>query len=200
MRALPDTVAVYKNFRIGIAVALLVVLAAPQIGRSEGALDGDFRINSAYAVLDHDVLELNAQIHYPDNERIRSALQDAVAVEFDLDVTISRPRHFWFDVTLLDSTLRRELTYHAVTGRYVLSNDAQVEQESFATLAEALDRLGHIQDLPILVQSQLGAGPWQVAVRAGVRRGRMPLALRALVFWSDDWHRNSDWYTWMLTL
>jgi hypothetical protein len=24
--------------------------------------------------------------------------------------------------------------------------------------------------------------------------------MRALMFWSDDWHRNSDWYIWTLTL
>jgi len=28
----------------------------------------------------------------------------------------------------------------------------------------------------------------------------MPAALRALMFWSDDWHRQTGWYTWMLTL
>ena len=25
-------------------------------------------------------------------------------------------------------------------------------------------------------------------------------AMRALVFWTDDWHRTSDWYTWIFTL
>jgi len=51
------------------------------------------------------------------------------------------------------------------------------------------------------VESQLrGEGPWQVAVRAGVRRGRLSDTMRALMFWSDDWHRNSDWYIWTLTL
>jgi hypothetical protein len=39
---------------------------------------------------------------------------------------------------------------------------------------------------------------WQISLRAGVRRGHMPDALRALVFWSDAWHRTSDWYTWTL--
>ena len=49
-------------------------------------------------------------------------------------------------------TLRRELTYHAVTDRYVLRDDDGVEQESFPTLEEALDRLGRVEDLPILVR------------------------------------------------
>jgi hypothetical protein len=194
------------QLRAGRLLALLLCILVPSlllpagIAQAQGPLDGNFQIDAAYIVLDHDVLELNARIRYPDNERIRNALQDGVTLAFDLEVAIARPRRFWFNATLLDTTLRRELTYHAVTGRYVVRNEASVEQQSYATLGEALEQLGNIDDMPILVQSQLGPGPWQVAVRAGVSRGRMPSALRALMFWSDDWHRLSGWYTWMLTL
>jgi Domain of unknown function (DUF4390) len=184
----------------GVLAGLLALLPCARSARAQGTLDGAFRVESAYVVLDHDVLELNAHIHFPDNERIRTALQDGVTLAFDVEITLSRPRRFWFDALLLDTTLRRELTYHAVTGRYVVRNDANVEQQSYATLEEALNSLGHIEDLPILVQSQLGPGPWQAAVRATVRRGRMPAALRALMFWSGEWNRSSGWYTWMLTL
>ena len=194
-----------RPFEAGRCLALLVglllcVLLPLGLARAQGPLDGTFQIDAAYIVLDHDVLELNARIHYPDNERIRTALQDGITLAFDVEVDMARPRRFWFNATVLDTTLRRELTYHAVTGRYLVRNEASVQQQSFATLDEALGQLGHIDDLPILVQSQLGPGPWQVAVRAGVRRGRMPAALRALMFWNDDWQRLSGWYTWMLTL
>jgi len=187
--------------RLGVALVLLVALAGPRGVRSAGPLAGDFQIRSAFIVVDHGVLQLSAHIEYPINDRIRSALRDGVTLAFDLEVTISRQRRMWLDATVLESTLRRELTYHAVTDRYVLRDEAGVEQESFPTLEAALEKLGRIEDLPILVESQLrGEAPWEVAVRAGVRRGRMPDALRALVFWTDDWHRTTDWYTWMLTL
>jgi hypothetical protein len=180
---------------------LLACVAAPALARGAGPLDGDFEIHSAFVVVDHGVLQLNVHVQYPINERIRSALKDGLTLAFDLDVSITRRRRFWLDATLLETTLRRELTYHAVTDRYVLRNEEGVEQDSFPTLEAAIDALDRIEDLPILVESQLrGDGPWEVAVRAGVRRGRMPDALRALLFWSDDWHRSSDWYTWMLTL
>jgi hypothetical protein len=202
MAAPPHTrSALTRPLEVGRWLALLLCLLVP-LGavRAQGPLDGTFQIDAAYIVLDHDVLELNARVHYPDNERIRNALQDGITLAFDVEVDMARPRRFWFNATVLDTTLRRELTYHAVTGRYVLRNEASVQQQSFATFNEALEELGHIDDFPILVQSQLGPGPWQVAVRAGVRRGRMPAALRAMMFWSDDWHRLSGWYTWMLTL
>jgi hypothetical protein len=187
--------------RLGVAAVLLVALAVPRGARSAGPLAGDFQVRSAFVVVEHAVLQLSAHVEYPINDRIRGALRDGVTLAFDLEVTISRHRRLWPDATLLDMTLRHELNYHAVTDRYVLRDEAGVEQESFPTLEAALDRLGRIEDLPILVESQLhGEAPWQIAVRAGVRRGRMPDALRALVFWTDDWHRTTDWYTWMLTL
>ena len=187
--------------RLSVALVLLIALAAPIRVRSAGPLAGDFQIRSAFVVVDHGVLQLSAHIDYPINDRIRSALREGVTLAFDLEVNISRHRRLWLDATVLETTLRRELTYHAVTDRYVLRDEAGVEQENFPTLEAALEKLGRIEDLPILVQSQVrGDAPWVVAVRAGVRRGHMPDALRALVFWTDDWHRTTGWYTWMLTL
>ncbi|HEV7985367.1 MAG TPA: DUF4390 domain-containing protein [Steroidobacteraceae bacterium] len=185
-----------------IALCLLLWLVVPRVSiPAAGPLDGEFEVRSAFVVIDRGVVQLNVHVQYPVNERIRSALQDGVTLAFDLELNITRHRRLWWNAGVLETTLRRELTYHAVTDRYVLRNDQGVEQESFPTLEEAIDRLGRIEDLPILVESQLrGDGPWQVAVRAGVRRGRLSDTMRALMFWSDDWHRNSDWYTWTLTL
>jgi hypothetical protein len=192
---------VHTISRISVALVLLCALSAPYRVRGAGPLAGDFQIRSAFVVVDHGVLQLSAHIDYPINERIRSALREGVTLAFDLEVTISHHRRLWLDATVLETNLRRELTYNAVTDRYVLRADAGAEQQSFPTLEAALEKLGRFEDVPILVASQLrGEAPWEVAVRAGMRRGRMPDALRALVFWTDDWHRTTDWYTWMLTL
>ena len=56
----------------------------------------------------------------------------------------------------------------------------------------------HASPQPHALAQLRGDGPWTIGLRAGVRRGRMPDALRTLLFWSDDWHRTSDWYTWTL--
>ena len=133
------------------------------------------------------------------NEQIRGALRDGITLSFDLEVSITRHRHYWFDADVLGLDLRRDLSYHVVSDRYLLSAGPGREIESFPTIEAALARLGDISDWPVVVDSQLtGEGPWQVSVRAGVRRGRMPDALRALVFWSDAWHRTSEWYRWTL--
>ena len=51
---------------------------------------------------------------------IRDALRDGVTLTFDLDARVDRDRRFWFNASIVDLTLRRELTYHAVSDRYVV--------------------------------------------------------------------------------
>jgi hypothetical protein len=53
--------------------------------------------------------------------------------------------------------------------------------------------------MPILVSSQLAENrEYRVSLRAGVRRGQLADTLRVLLFWTDDWHRESEWFSWSL--
>ena len=39
---------------------------------------------------------------------------------------------------------------------------------------------------------------YEANVRARIDYGTVPLTMRILMFWVDDWHRESEWYTWTL--
>jgi hypothetical protein len=162
------------------------------------ALDGTLEVDSAYVNVNGGVFLLHARVQYPVNSTIRSALRDGVSLVFDLETRIERERRFWFDADIVELTLRRELSFHAVSNRYVVREPRSGEQESFSTLEEALAWLGQVDGWPILVEPQLGGGRYRVSVRAGVRRGRLPASLRAMMFWTNDWHRTSEWYSWSL--
>jgi Domain of unknown function (DUF4390) len=129
---------------------------------------------------------------------MRGALHDGVTLTVDLDARIERERRFWLNADVVDLTLRRELDYHAVSDRYLVRDVRSGNQKSFATLEEAFADLGTVEGWPVLVEPQLAEGSYRISVRAGVRRGRLPASLRALMFWTDDWHRVSEWYTWLL--
>ena len=131
------------------------------------ALDGVLEVRSAYVNISKGVFLLHARIDYPVSETIRSALKDGVTLSFDLDARVDRERRFWFDANIVDLTLRRELTYHAVSDRYVVRDTRSRDQQSFATLDEALDYLGKIDAWPILVEPQLDGGSYTISVRAG---------------------------------
>jgi len=182
------------------AAALLAFAAGSAPARAD-VLDGLLEVKSAYVALDQGVFQLFARIAYPVNDDIRAALKDGLMLSFDLDVVVSRERRFWMDEGVAEYTLRRELIYHAVSDRYVTrdSQPGDSDQHSYATLEEALEALGTVDAWPFLLSPQLNANrDYRVSLRAGVRRGHLPDSLRVLLFWTDDWHRESEWFSWSL--
>jgi hypothetical protein len=185
---------------------LLTLLAAALCAFGAGrvhadVLDGVLEVRSAYVNVEEGVFQLFARVTYPVNDDIRAALKDGLMLSFDLDVVVSRERRFWVDETVAEYTLRRELLYHAVSDRYV-TRDVEpdgADQHSYATLEEALEALGTVEAWPFLLSPQVaGNRDYRVSLRAGVRRGRLPDSLRVLLFWTDDWHRESEWFSWSL--
>jgi hypothetical protein len=175
-----------------------LLLAFASVFAVADALDGVLEVRSAYVNIDNGVFLLHARIEYPVNPAIRDALRDGVTLTFDLDTRVDRERRFWFNANIVELTLRRELAYHAVSDRYVVRDVKSDEQQTFPTLEEALADLGKVDGWPILVEPQLNGGSYVISVRAGVRRGKLPASLRVLLFWADDWHRVSEWYSWSL--
>ncbi len=182
---------------LGLALALLA-LAVLRAAAHADALDGALAVRSAYVNFDHGVIELNAHVTYPLNPTILKALQNGVTLSFDVEARIEQVRRFWFNATVIDVTLHRELAYHVLTRRYVVRDVQSGAESSFATVKQALHSLERVGDWPILVESQLRSGRYIISVRAGVRRGKLPASLRALLFWTDDWQRESPWYSWSL--
>jgi len=180
----------------GVAGALLIVFWSTLA--LADALDGVLQVSSAYVNFDSGVIQLYARVQYPLNPAIRKALQDGVTLTFDLEAKVDRVRHLWFDSNIVDLTLQRELAYHVVTDQFVVRDVRSGDEKSFDTLKEALAYLGKVDSWPILVEPQLDGGRYMISVRAGVRRGKLPASLRALLFWTDDWQRVSKWYSWSL--
>jgi len=188
-----------------VAAALAIVatlwLAAMPRAVLADALDGILEVKSAYVNIDRGVFLLHARIQYPMNPEIVGQLRDGVTLTFDLETYVARERRFWLDADVVDITYRRELSYHTVSERYVVRDTRTGERESFPNLDSALEYLGTIDGWPVLVEPQLlDDDRYRISVRAGIRRGRLPASLRALMFWTDDWYRVSEWYSWSLPM
>jgi len=183
---------------LSVLAWLLSVFVAAALPVHADTLDGVLEVRSAYVNVDNEVFLLHARIEYPVNPEIRNALRDGLTLTFDLDTRVDRERRLLWDASVVSLTLRRELAYHAISDRYVVRDVRSGDQQSFATLEDALGFLGTVDGWPILVEPQLDEGRYLVSVRAAVRRGRLPSSLRALMFWADDWYRTSDWYSWWL--
>ena len=199
LRAMPISERPASHWRPRLLTLLGLILGAWAGSTALGdALDGVLEVRSAYVDINNGVFLLHARVEYPINPDIRDALRNGVTLTFELDTRVDRERHLWLNANIVDLTLRRELAYHAVSDRYVVKDVRSDQQQSFATLDEALSYLGKVDGWPILVEPQLDGGNYLISVRAGVRRGRLPASLRALLFWTNDWHRVSEWYSWLL--
>jgi hypothetical protein len=195
--------------RATIARALCLLIAAVWTALGSGlaaadVLEGALSVDSAFVNRVNGVYQLHARVQYPLSDDTRTALRDGVSLSYSLEVEIARQRRYWLDAGVTSIVLRRDLAWHAVSERYVVREVGRADgngngQQAFSTLEEALAHLGTIDGWPIVVAPQLRAGgEYAVSVRASVRRGRMPDALRVLLFWTDDWQRESEWYTWSL--
>ena len=180
------------QFRRAHHLLTLLLTAFMTLGTGGGAradgLDGLLEVRSAYVNVEGQVFQLFARIAYPVNDDIRAALKDGLTLTFDLDIIVARERRFWVDDDIYNQTITREVDSR--------NNNAQ---HSYATLEEALEALGTVDTFPILVSSQVSPSrEYRVSLRAGVRRGKLPDTLRVLLFWTDDWHRESEWFSWSL--
>src|SRR5207302_825663 len=163
-----------------LTTVCMMALASWGLGRAD-ALDGALEVRSAYVNLDKGVFLLHARIEYPMGPAIRRALRDGLTLTFELEARVDRERRFWFNLNVVELTLRRELSYHAVSERYVVRDTKSGDQESFATLDEALDYLGKVDAWPILVEPQLDGGNYTLSVLLARKLWRLVRDYRAHV-------------------
>jgi hypothetical protein len=178
----------------GFVALLLLPLFAAVAHASTG-----FTVQSAVVTVRDGVYELDARVIFPLNDDVRSSLANGATVRLALQAVVEKQRRYWFDKQLVDATLRRELTWNAVSQRYILKYVDRGEQDSFVALDEALAAVGVMNGWRILVESRLDPETtYEISVRAGYRSSSLPNALRALAFWSDGWVHRTQWKSWIL--
>jgi hypothetical protein len=180
-----------------LASALLGPLAAAP-GRADG-LEGRFEVRSADLQLKDGVYHLDARLDLPVGDAVRRGLAEGVPLTLELDLDVERVRQLLPNSRVAELTQRYHLQYNAVSARYILRNDNSGQQESLGTVDAALEFLSEVRGLPALDKTLLSPDRrYEASVRARVDYGSVPFTLRVLMFWVNEWHRESDWYTWTL--
>jgi hypothetical protein len=187
-----------------IRLWLPTLLAAGILGvRAPAALadglDGRFEVRSADLELKEGVYQLNVRLDLPIGDAVKQGLAQGVPLALEVDLSIARVRQLLPNSGVAELTQRYHLQYNAVSARYVLRNDNSGQQESLPTVDAALEQLSQLHGLPVLDKALLSAERrYEASVRAKLDYGAVPLTVRILMFWVNEWHRESDWYTWTL--
>jgi hypothetical protein len=179
-----------------VPAVLLALLAAAS--HAEG-LDGRFEVRSADLELRDGVYQLNARLELPIGDAVRDGLAQGVPLTLELDLSINRVRQLLPNSGVAELTQRYHLQYNAVSAHYILRNDNSGQQESLPSLDAALTELSQLRGLPVLDKALVSADRrYEASVRAKIDYGAVPLSVRIMMFWVNEWHRESDWYTWTL--
>jgi Domain of unknown function (DUF4390) len=180
------------------AVALLTGSLSARPARADG-LEGRFDVRSADLEIKDGVYHLNARLDLPVSDAVRRGLAEGVPLTIELDIDIERVRQLLPNSRIAELTQRYHLQYNAVSARYILRNDNSGQQESLGTVDTALEQLAEVRSLPVLDKSLVAPDRrYEANVRAKIDYGSVPFSLRVLMFWVNEWHRESDWYTWTL--
>jgi Domain of unknown function (DUF4390) len=180
-----------------LGAALSAALPAPA-AHAEG-LEGRFEVRSADLELRDGVYHLNARVDLPISDAVRRGLGEGVPLALEIDLDVEHVRQLLPNSRVAELTQRYALQYNAVSGRYVLRNENSGQQQSFPSVDAALELLSEVHSVPVLDKALLaGDRRYEASVRAKLDYGRVPFTLRLLMFWVNEWHRESDWYTWTL--
>jgi hypothetical protein len=170
----------------------------PQPSRAEG-LEGRFEVRSADLQLKDGVYHLNSHLDLPVGDAVRRGLAEGVPLTVTLDLDIERVRQLLPNSRVAELTQRYHLQYNAVSARYILRNDNSGQQQSLSTVDAAIEQLSDVRGLPVLDKALIVPDRrYEANVRAKIDYGSVPFSLRLVMFWVNEWHRESDWYTWTL--
>ncbi|MEM6641065.1 MAG: DUF4390 domain-containing protein [Pseudomonadota bacterium] len=189
--------------RAGVRLLSCLLLLAASIAANaqDDATSGEFTIQSAYTQMLDGVYHVSAQINYGLTRSAIDALNNGVDLTFELDIEVKRKRRWLPDKTEHELRQRYELSFDALTQRYVVRLLNSGEQTSFDTLSAALRGLGDVDRVPVIDAALLKAErDYRIAVRTSLdtKSFRGPLRLLASLFKFGEWRLASSWHSWAL--
>ena len=179
--------------------ATLVVLLVPLQAAAQDSRKGRIDVRSAYTEFEDGVFFLSARVEYRLSRQALEALNKGVALNVELQINLVQMRRFIWDAGVANLRQRYQLSFHALTQRFVVLNINSGESESFSDLESALANLGTIERLPIIDAALLDESDnYEIALRSVLDIKELPASVRLLSLVWGDWRVTSDWYTWRL--
>jgi hypothetical protein len=158
-------------------------------------------VRSAAFTLDttEDVYDLSAKVDLSLPDDARKGIEAGLTLRLTYQIELYRVRRYMPDAAIAELEQANELSYHALSQRYLVRNLNTGEQQDFGTLQAALEELGDLRGLPVIDADLVEKGPeYEARLRAVIDLSTTPDALKWLLFWSDDWSATSEWYSWPL--
>ena len=178
-------------------LALCFIATAAPVARAQD--ESKLTLRDVEVALDEDVYVLDAKVDLTLPEGARRAVESGLTLRLTYEITVDRVRRYLPDAGIAALEQRYEVSYHALSQRYLVKNLNTGEQQDFGSLQAALDRVGELHGLPVIDAALVSDGPvYEGRIRAVLKMNTAPDVFGWLLFWTDDWSAESDWKTWTL--
>ena len=184
-------------FLLWFAMVAVVVCILPTEVFAD--VEPEFVVRSAGTVLVDKVYQLNANIHYRFSDEALDALDNGVPLVVELAINIERKRDYVWNETVASLRQRYELSYEALTQRYVVTNLNSGADNYYGSRSAAIAAMGDVVNLPILDAGLLSPDQgYVVRLQASLDLEALPVPMRVVGFFSSNWRIASEWFSWPL--
>jgi len=177
-------------------LGLTLLLALP--ARADES--GGFVIRTAYTELQNGVYYLNADVDLSLSDAAVNALENGLPLTVELQIQIIRHRRLVWDKTVAELAQRYQISFHALTRRFIITNLNSGDEQSFASYRDAITSLGQVSDLPVIDANLLDPeARYKIRMRAVLDVKDFPGPLQLIASLFKGWDLTSAWYEWVLT-
>lgn len=172
-------------------LALLLMLVCPWVQAAGRGME--FRYHEIVPV--DQTYFVNASIDLQPNPRLQELVDGGLSVPFTAEFTITRPRWYWFDRTIVSRTMNFRLFYHALTRQYRLSIGGI--HRSFASFNEALRAMLTLRNWAVTGSDQLSEGEtYTASLRFRLDLGQLPKPFQVAALGNRDLDISTGWVSW----
>lgn len=175
-----------RRFLRLIACQLLLVFACAQAQAADGV-----EIVRANIEASEEGYRLAATYAFDLNHNLEDAIQHGVQLHFTTEVTLTRPRWYWYDDRAVAQRQTLRISYNILTRQYQVSVLGSMQQ-SFATLEDAMVLIRRPSRWLIAPRGALKPGEtYQVTLRMFMDRERLPKPIQVNAYSNSQWRLES---------
>lgn len=181
----------FSPARRRLSAAVAAALAAAVVPLPGDARADVIPVESADVRVEEGDVLLTAQFAFSFNPTLEEALQRGIPLYFVLDVDIVRPRWWWIDEKVAQSSVAYRVSWQPLTRQYRVASG--LLSQSFDTLAEVERLIGRVNSRVVARAADLERGTrYEAVVRLRLDVNQLPKPFQVNALASRDWQLASE--------
>lgn len=138
--------------------------------------------------------EFNIQLGH----KLREAVDRGLPLQFAVDFELTRPRWYWVDEQVVNTTYPYNLSYNALTRTYRLITPSSTYNAP--TLEDVMQHMVKIKDWSVIPRDRIAFGePYVAHVRFRLLLTELPKPFQISALVNSEWDLSSEWLTFDFT-